>query len=109
MVRRPCGLQRVFPNTAHSSLSSCRQSLPQSLTQPQLVALLSTCSNANMHTTGEYAPMDISQRTNGMSAIVRNFPIGVISMVSPFNFPLNLTAHKVAPALAVGCAEPHAF
>jgi acyl-CoA reductase-like NAD-dependent aldehyde dehydrogenase len=54
---------------------------------------------------GEYAPMDISRRTNGMSAIVRNFPIGVISMVSPFNFPLNLTAHKVAPALAVGYAH----
>jgi len=54
---------------------------------------------------GEYAPMDISKRTNGMAAIVRNFPIGVISMVSPFNFPLNLTAHKVAPALAVGCAD----
>ncbi len=41
---------------------------------------------------GEYAPMDISRRTNGMSAIVRNFP-------------LNLTAHKVAPALAVGYAH----
>ncbi len=49
--------------------------------------------------------MDISKRTNGMAAIVRNFPIGVISMVSPFNFPLNLTAHKVAPALAVGYAD----
>jgi acyl-CoA reductase-like NAD-dependent aldehyde dehydrogenase len=35
--------------------------------------------------------------------IVRKFPIGPISMVSPWNFPLNLVAHKVAPALAVGC------
>lgn len=51
---------------------------------------------------GEYAPMDISARTTGFRAITRLFPIGAVSMVSPFNFPLNLTAHKIAPALAVG-------
>ena len=66
--------------------------------------MMQTGDQAMRHA-GEYAPMDISKRTNGMAAIVRNFPIGVISMVSPFNFPLNLTAHKVAPALAVGCAD----
>jgi len=52
---------------------------------------------------GEYAPLDISERNHGMQSIVRRFPIGVISMISPFNFPLNLTAHKIAPALAAGC------
>lgn len=52
---------------------------------------------------GEYAPMDISQRCAGLTAVVRRFPVGPVAMVSPFNFPLNLTAHKVAPALAVGC------
>jgi acyl-CoA reductase-like NAD-dependent aldehyde dehydrogenase len=51
---------------------------------------------------GEYADMDISKRTEGFHSITRMFPIGPVSMVSPFNFPLNLTAHKVAPALAVG-------
>ena len=51
---------------------------------------------------GEWAPMDISARSRGMSAIVRRFPIGPVAMISPFNFPLNLTAHKIAPALAVG-------
>lgn len=51
---------------------------------------------------GEYAPMDLSQRTKGFQSIVRRFPIGPVSMVSPFNFPLNLAAHKIAPALAVG-------
>ena len=34
---------------------------------------------------------------------MRRFPIGVVSMVSPFNFPLNLAAHKIAPAIAAGC------
>ncbi|GMH42860.1 hypothetical protein BSKO_10779 [Bryopsis sp. KO-2023] len=52
---------------------------------------------------GEYAPMDITARTHGFKSIVKGFPIGPISMISPFNFPLNLAAHKVAPALAVGC------
>jgi len=35
--------------------------------------------------------------------IVKRFPIGPISMISPFNFPLNLAAHKIAPAIACGC------
>ena len=52
---------------------------------------------------GEWAPMDLSKRTEGFQSIVRRFPVGPVSMVSPFNFPLNLAAHKVAPALAVGC------
>lgn len=52
---------------------------------------------------GEYQPLDISERNKGFDAITKRFPIGVISMVSPFNFPLNLVAHKVAPAIAAGC------
>lgn len=52
---------------------------------------------------GEYAPMDISPRNEGMQSVVRRFPIGVVSMISPFNFPLNLAAHKIAPAIAAGC------
>ncbi|CAM6051421.1 unnamed protein product [Sphagnum compactum] len=52
---------------------------------------------------GEHLPLDISPRNKGLQGIVRKFPIGPISMVSPWNFPLNLVAHKVAPALAVGC------
>ena len=47
--------------------------------------------------------MDLSARTKGFQAVVRQFPIGPCSFVSPFNFPLNLAAHKIAPALAVGC------
>jgi len=52
---------------------------------------------------GEYAPLDISERNHGIQSIVRRFPIGIVSMVSPFNFPLNLAAHKIAPAIAAGC------
>ena len=52
---------------------------------------------------GEYLPLDISPRAEGYESIWRRFPIGVCSFISPFNFPLNLVAHKVAPAIAVGC------
>ncbi|KAG0585681.1 hypothetical protein KC19_2G029500 [Ceratodon purpureus] len=52
---------------------------------------------------GEVMPLDISARNKGLQGLVKKFPIGPVSMVSPWNFPLNLVAHKVAPALAVGC------
>lgn len=52
---------------------------------------------------GEYLPIEISPRAHGYEAITKRIPIGPCSFISPFNFPLNLAAHKVAPALAVGC------
>ncbi|KAL6070809.1 Aldehyde dehydrogenase [Balamuthia mandrillaris] len=52
---------------------------------------------------GEYAPLDISARAKGYTSIVKKFPIGPLSLISPFNFPINLAAHKIAPAIAVGC------
>ena len=53
--------------------------------------------------TGEYLPLDISPRAEGYESICRRFPIGPCSFITPFNFPMNLVAHKVAPAIAVGC------
>lgn len=52
---------------------------------------------------GEILPLDISARANGYFGMWKRVPIGTCSFISPFNFPLNLAAHKVAPALAVGC------
>jgi len=52
---------------------------------------------------GEYLPLDISARAEGIESVYKRVPIGPCSFISPFNFPLNLTAHKVAPAIAVGC------
>lgn len=52
---------------------------------------------------GEVIPMDISPRARGYSGMTRQVPIGPCSFISPFNFPLNLAAHKVAPAIAAGC------
>ncbi|MCM2495164.1 aldehyde dehydrogenase family protein [Burkholderia glumae] len=52
---------------------------------------------------GELVNLEISKRAQGYSGYTKRVPIGPCSFISPFNFPLNLTAHKVAPALAVGC------
>ncbi|EFA80395.1 aldehyde dehydrogenase [Heterostelium album PN500] len=52
---------------------------------------------------GETAQLDISHRNAGFQSISKRFPVGPISMIAPFNFPLNLCAHKVAPAIAAGC------
>ncbi|MFY9673012.1 MAG: aldehyde dehydrogenase family protein [Terriglobales bacterium] len=52
---------------------------------------------------GEYLPLDWQQSTAGRWGIVKRFPLGPVAGISPFNFPLNLAAHKVAPAIAAGC------
>jgi acyl-CoA reductase-like NAD-dependent aldehyde dehydrogenase len=53
---------------------------------------------------GEYLPLDVVPQTKGYFGLTRRFPIGLIFGISPFNFPLNLVAHKIAPALACGNA-----
>jgi len=52
---------------------------------------------------GEIQPLDISPRAKGYVGMWKRVPIGPCSFISPFNFPLNLAAHKIAPAIAVGC------
>ena len=53
---------------------------------------------------GEVVPMDGTQAGEGKLAFTLRVPRGVVGAISPFNFPLNLVAHKIAPALAAGCA-----
>lgn len=52
---------------------------------------------------GEVLEMEISPRARGYRGMVKRVPIGPVSLITPFNFPLNLVAHKVAPAIAAGC------
>ena len=53
--------------------------------------------------TGETVPMDASPAGEGKLAFTLRLPLGIVGAISPFNFPLNLVAHKLAPALAAGC------
>ncbi len=53
---------------------------------------------------GEVMPLDVSERAAGYTGMWKRVPIGPCSFISPFNFPLNLAAHKIAPAIACGCS-----
>ncbi len=53
--------------------------------------------------TGDMVPIDAAEVGEGRLAFTLRVPIGVVGAISPFNFPLNLVAHKLAPAIAAGC------
>jgi acyl-CoA reductase-like NAD-dependent aldehyde dehydrogenase len=69
----------------------------------RLIDTFRVAAEESVRITGEVLPLDISPRAKGYSGMWRRVPIGPCSFIAPFNFPLNLAAHKVAPALAVGC------
>jgi glyceraldehyde-3-phosphate dehydrogenase (NADP+) len=52
---------------------------------------------------GEFINLDAAPSGEGRQGIVRRFPVGPVAAITPFNFPLNLVAHKLAPAIAAGC------
>jgi len=67
------------------------------------VLTFTTAAEEAVRIYGEYMPLDFIPATEGRWGIVRRFPIGPIAAITPFNFPLNLVAHKLAPAMAAGC------
>jgi acyl-CoA reductase-like NAD-dependent aldehyde dehydrogenase len=69
----------------------------------RLIDTFEIAAEESVRVTGEVWPLDRTRRTDGYLAMWKRVPIGPCSFISPFNFPLNLAAHKVAPALAVGC------
>jgi acyl-CoA reductase-like NAD-dependent aldehyde dehydrogenase len=69
----------------------------------RLIDTFRIAAEESVRITGEVQPLDISPRARGYQGMWKRVPIGPCSFVSPFNFPLNLAAHKIAPALAVGC------
>jgi acyl-CoA reductase-like NAD-dependent aldehyde dehydrogenase len=69
----------------------------------RLIDTFRIAAEESVRINGEVLPLDISARAAGYNGMWKRVPIGPCSFISPFNFPLNLAAHKVAPALAVGC------
>jgi acyl-CoA reductase-like NAD-dependent aldehyde dehydrogenase len=69
----------------------------------RLVDTFRIAAEESVRITGELQPLDISERARGYQGIWKRVPIGPCSFIAPFNFPLNLAAHKIAPALATGC------
>lgn len=64
---------------------------------------LSLAAQEASRITGEQLPLDGSPRGEAYDAVIRRVPIGPCALISPFNFPLNLAAHKMGPALAAAC------
>lgn len=69
----------------------------------RLIDTFRIAAEESVRITGEIQPLDISARNRGYQGMWKRVPIGPCSFISPFNFPLNLAAHKIAPAVAVGC------
>jgi acyl-CoA reductase-like NAD-dependent aldehyde dehydrogenase len=69
----------------------------------RLIDTFRIAAEESVRMAGEVQTMDISPRAKGYRGMWKRVPIGPCSFISPFNFPLNLAAHKIAPAIAVGC------
>ncbi|MBU0639198.1 MAG: aldehyde dehydrogenase family protein [Planctomycetes bacterium] len=68
----------------------------------RLVDTFRIAAEESVRNYGQWQPLDISERAAGYQSIWRRFPLGPCAFITPFNFPMNLVAHKVAPAIAVG-------
>jgi len=106
--------QRVLRNTA-SILDERRETLARLMVEEsgkplrfarnevdRAVSTFSLAADEVTRSAGEVLPLDVTAAGEGYTAIATRTPIGVIGAIAPFNFPLNLVAHKVAPAIAVG-------
>ncbi len=79
---------------------------PIQFARAEVARLLDTIELATEESTrivGEVLPLDISQRAGAYRGMWRRVPIGACGFITPWNFPLNLVAHKIAPAIACGC------
>jgi glyceraldehyde-3-phosphate dehydrogenase (NADP+) len=79
--------------------------ITQARTEVDRAALtLRTAGEEALRIGGEVHPLDVLPGSEGRFFISRRFPVGPVACITPFNFPLNLVAHKIAPALAAGCS-----
>ena len=69
----------------------------------RLIDTFEIAAEESVRLNGEVMNLEISPRAKGYRGIYQRVPVGVCSLITPFNFPLNLVAHKIAPAIATGC------
>jgi glyceraldehyde-3-phosphate dehydrogenase (NADP+) len=99
------GLTRERDALARELAESCGKPVTQALGEvDRAIMTFSLAADEARRFGGEMVPLDVDPRTAGYTGLVHRFPVGPISAITPFNFPLNLLAHKVAPAIAVGSA-----
>lgn len=96
--RRKTELTRVLALEAGKPMKAARVEVERA------VFTFSVAAEEASRIPGEVLPLDLLESTTGRFAITRRFPIGPIAAITPFNFPVNLVAHKAAPAIAAGCS-----
>ncbi|MCV2884632.1 aldehyde dehydrogenase family protein [Aestuariibacter sp. AA17] len=69
----------------------------------RLIDTFRVAAEESVRINGEQINLEITERAKGYQGMTKKVPIGPCSFISPFNFPLNLAAHKIAPAIAAGC------
>ncbi|MEO6688833.1 MAG: aldehyde dehydrogenase family protein [Dokdonella sp.] len=69
----------------------------------RLIDTFNVAAEESVRVDGDVMNLEISARAHGYRGFVQRVPVGACSFITPFNFPLNLVAHKVAPAIAAGC------
>jgi acyl-CoA reductase-like NAD-dependent aldehyde dehydrogenase len=97
IARRRRDFERLLCIEAGKPLRDARAEVDRALITSRLAA------DQAMRIGGKYMPLDNSPRSIGYEAVVRRVPVGLCSFITPFNFPLNLVMHKIAPAIACGC------
>jgi len=100
-------VQRFTERTEELALSLCIEAgKPIKDARGEVLRLIDTfriAAEESVRINGEVINLEISSRTDGLRGMTQRVPIGPCSFITPFNFPLNLVAHKVAPAIAAGC------
>lgn len=96
LERRRDELARTIAAEAGKPLKAARTEAERA------AATFSAAAAALEARTGEMLPLDVNAASLGRWGVVKRVPLGPVLAITPFNFPLNLTAHKVAPAIAVG-------
>lgn len=96
-------INRRREELARSVAIQCGKPIRDSRTEvDRAVMTFEIASEEAKRLNGEIIPLDLSPSTVGRWGLVRRFPLGPMAAITPFNFPLNLVAHKVAPGLAAG-------
>ncbi|MFO1065928.1 MAG: aldehyde dehydrogenase family protein [Pirellulales bacterium] len=100
-------VRRFEERSAELAEYLCREAgKPMQFSRGEVTRLIDTfrvAAEESVRIDGDVLNLEISPRAAGYRGFVKRVPIGVCSFISPFNFPLNLAAHKIAPAIAAGC------
>jgi acyl-CoA reductase-like NAD-dependent aldehyde dehydrogenase len=99
------GFKKRFDELAHSLCIEAGKPIKDARGEvTRLIDTFKIAAEESVRINGEVINLEIAERAKGYTGMYKHVPIGPCSFISPFNFPLNLAAHKIAPAIAAGCA-----